>query len=172
MSTLRAALCFLLALFFAGAVTAQPASVDPVNHPNDKDPSLGAPVKVSSPNGQITLLLFDAGTAQSSGDGSAGQAQAAAGLSYAVEFAGQRMMEQARLGLELAGQPALGPGMHLKATQPESADETYTIPVGKSSTVRNHYNGVRADFEDGSGRKLSVEVRAFDDGVAFRYVVP
>ena len=158
MSTLRTALCFLLALFCARYSTSQTANA--------------TPMKVSSPNGQITLLLFDAGGAQSSGDGSAGVAQAAGGLSYAVEFAGQRMMEQARLGLELAGQPALGPGMHLKTTQPESADETYNIPVGKSSTVRNHYNGMRADFEDGSGRKLTVEVRAFDDGVAFRYVVP
>ena len=62
--------------------------------------------------------------------------------------------------------------MHLKSTQPESEDETYTIPVGKTRTVRNHYNGVRADFEDATGRKLTIEVRAFDDGVAFRYMVP
>ena len=157
MSTLRATFSCLIALFFAGVAVAQG--------------NVASPVKVSSPNGQIALLLFDAGTAQSSGEGAAAEPQTA-GLSYAVEFNGQRMLEQARLGLELAGQPALGPGMHLKATQPESADETYTIPVGKSSTVRNHYNGVRADFEDGSGRKLSIEVRAFDDGVAFRYVVP
>ena len=62
--------------------------------------------------------------------------------------------------------------MHLTATAGENADETYTIPLGKTSTVRDHYNGVRADFEDASGRKLTIEVRAFDDGVAFRYLVP
>ncbi len=81
-------------------------------------------------------------------------------------------MESAKLGLDLVGQPALGPGMHLTGSQPESADETYTIPVGKTSSVRNHYNGVLASFEDQSGRKLNIEVRAFNDGVAFRYVVP
>ena len=53
-------------------------------------------------------------------------------LRYAVEFHGKRLMDSARLGLELVGQPALGPGMHLKATQPESVDQTYTIPVGKT----------------------------------------
>jgi alpha-glucosidase len=44
--------------------------------------------------------------------------------------------------------------------------------VGKTSSVRDNYNGVLADFADAGGRKLTIEVRAFDDGVAFRYVVP
>ena len=83
----------------------------------------------------------------SGGQADGGKA-AADDLRYAVEFHGKRLMEAAKLGLDLVGQPALGPGMHLTGTQPESADETYTIPVGKTSTVRDHYNGVRADFED------------------------
>ena len=62
--------------------------------------------------------------------------------------------------------------MRKTGEQPESADESYSIPVGKTSTVRNHYNGARGDFADASGRKLTIEVRAFDDGVAFRYIVP
>ena len=108
----------------------------------------------------------------SGGDRAAVETPPAGDLRYVIEFHGRRLMETARLGLELVGQPALGSGMHLTATQPESVDETYTIPVGKTSTVRDHYNGVRADFEDAADRKLTVEVRAFDDGVAFRYLVP
>ena len=46
------------------------------------------------------------------------------------------------------------------------------IPVGKTSTVRDHYNSTVVDFEDASERKLSIEIRAYDDGVAFRYIVP
>ena len=38
--------------------------------------------------------------------------------------------------------------------------------------MRDHYNSTLADFEDASGRKLSIEIRAYDDGVAFRYIVP
>ena len=63
-------------------------------------------------------------------------APSAADLRYSVEFHGKRMMQSARLGLELAGQPALGPGMRLLTTNPESADESYSIPVGKTSAVR------------------------------------
>ena len=51
-------------------------------------------------------------------------------------------------------------------------DETYTIPVGKTSSVRDHYNFARVELEDTAGRKLSVEIRAYDDGVAFRYILP
>ena len=152
MSTTGRTLVSLLALCFATTLAAQT--------------KIGSPLKMTSPNGEITLLLSEAGTATD------GSGPSSTDLTYAVEFRGKRMMETARLGLELVGQPALGPGMRLTAAQPESADETYTIPVGKTSSVRDHYNGVRADFEDAAGRKLTVEVRAFDDGVAFRYAVP
>ena len=110
---------------------------------------------VTSPNGQIVFTLSD---------------QPA--LHYSVDFHGKRLLDDAGLGLELEGRPALSTGMHSLATRPGSNDETYTIPVGKTSSVRNHYNGLTADFANASGVKLSIEIRAFDDGVAFRYVVP
>jgi alpha-glucosidase len=126
---------------------------------------------VTSPNGQITLLLFDANSAPEATSQPSG-ASAQNGLRYAIEFHGKRLMAESSLGLELAGQPALGPGMVKGAAQTGAVDQTYTIPVGKTSLVRDHYNSVRADFADPSGRKLSIEVRVYDDGVAFRYVVP
>ena len=156
MSSLRTTLLCLMALFATGYLSAETGKA--------------APVIITSPNGQITLLLFDAGAA-SGGQGDS-KNPASDDLRYAVEFHGKRLMEAARLGLDLAGQPVLGPGMHLTATHPESVDETYTIPVGKTSSVRDHYKGVSAEFEDANGRKLTIEARAFDDGVAFRYVVP
>ena len=115
--------------------------------------------QASSPNGQIVLKLYNA----DSPDGN---------LRYAVEFHGKRMLEESKLGIEFADGLTLGPGMHLTGSQPENADETYTLPVGKTRTVRNHYNGVRAEFADGNGHKLVIEARAFDDGAAFRYTVP
>ena len=113
------------------------------------------PMQVKSPDGQITFLLSD-------GDE----------LRYAIEFHGKELITESRLGLEIGGQAALGPGMRRVSAHPDSVDESYTIPVGKTSTVRNHYNSVREDFQDASGRKLTIEVRVFDDGAAFRYIVP
>ncbi len=117
--------------------------------------------QVASPNGQIVFVL-------SNGSSGAG----AAALRYSVDFHGKRLLDEGELGLDLQGQPALGPGMHYLGSKPGSADETYPIPVGKTKEVRDHYNSLVADFEGESGSRLSVEVRAFDDGVAFRYIVP
>ena len=148
MSILGKTAPFFCLLFASGWMAAQ----------NSADTSSPA-ATVASPNGQIILHLYEAGAAGSA-------------LSYDVEFRGKRLFERSTLGFNLAGQPDLGPGMHLTGQHAESADETYTIPVGKTREVRNHYSGARAEFADASGRKLTIEVRAFDDGVAFRYEVP
>ncbi len=149
MSTLRHAGVCLLALFVAaGILNAQ----SPGN-------AVTAAASVTSPNGQITLRLFDASGPSSD-------------LRYTVDFHGKPLFVASKLGLDLVGQPAVGPGMHKTGEQTESADDTYTLPAGKTREVHNHYNGLRADFADATGRKLSIEVRAFDDGVAFRYLVP
>jgi alpha-glucosidase len=117
--------------------------------------------QVASPNGQVVLVLSNASPG-------AGPAE----LRYSVDFHGKRLLDEGELGLDLQGLPALGPGMHFVGGKPGSTDETYTIPVGKTKEVRDHYNSLVADFEGESGTRLSVEVRAFDDGVAFRYIVP
>ncbi len=152
MSTLGRTMVSLLALCLAATIPAQT--------------NLASPLRVTSPNGQITLLLSEAGTATD------GSGASSTDLTYAVEFHGKRMIETSRLGLDLVGQKALGPGMRLVSAKEEQADETFTIPLGKTSSVRDHYNGERADFAGADGRKLTIEVRAFDDGVAFRYAVP
>ena len=149
MSTFRhAGVCLLALLVAAGFLSAQTPGIAGWN---------SSPVSVISPDGQIALTLSDDG---------------AAGLVYSVKFHGKRLIAESKLGLELVGQQPLGPWMKLAGEQAESADEAYTLPVGKTREVRNHYNGVRADYTDLDGRKLSIEVRAFDDGVAFRYIVP
>jgi alpha-glucosidase len=122
-------------------------------------------LQVTSPNGQIVLLLSGAAPASSA-------SPANTSLRYAVEFRGRRLLDDSPLGLKLENQPPLGPGMRTVGSKQGSIDETYTIPVGKTSSVLNRCKTLHADFEDDKGRKLAIEVRAFDDGVAFRYIVP
>ena len=124
-----------------------------------------APLKVASPNGQIVLLLSDSTVGPATDPSSTG-------MHYAVDFHGKWLMDESMLGLKIQGQPALGPGMKQVHAESGHVDESYTIPVGKTKNVEDRYNSTRVDFEDPSGRKLTVEVRAFDDGVAFRYIVP
>jgi alpha-glucosidase len=124
-----------------------------------------AEIQVKSPGGQIVFLLSDAPKNQATG-------QAKSDLHYSVSFHGKLLVDDSALGLKLQGQPTLGAGMRRVNVRTTEHDETFTIPVGKTSSVRDHYNSTLADFEDTSGRKLSIEIRAYDDGVAFRYIVP
>jgi len=133
-------------------------------------PAQANSVHVASPDGQIVLTL-STGPARPEPNAPP-RSRPVEGLRYSVEFHGKPLFEDSPLGLKLEGQEPLGPGMQPTSQQKGSGDETYTVPVGKTSTVRDHYNSARADFEDPQGRKLTVEVRAYDDGVAFRYILP
>jgi alpha-glucosidase len=112
-------------------------------------------LSVTSPNGALTMKLAP-------GDR----------LEYTVEFRGNPVFQDSLLGLKLEGQPLLGPGMKAASSKPGQADETYTIPVGKTRTVRDHYNSQQIEMQDAKGRRLQLEMRAYDDGVAFRMIVP
>src|SRR4029450_9727056 len=50
-------------------------------------------------------------------------------------------------------------------------DETYTLPVGKRSIYVNRANELTLTFAK-DGHEASVVLRAYDDGIAFRYVLP
>ncbi|MGC1274042.1 MAG: glycoside hydrolase family 97 protein [Planctomycetaceae bacterium] len=79
-----------------------------------------------------------------------------------------------RLGLEFAGSGPLQSGLKVVGSRTASRDETYAIPVGKTSSARDHHNELVVSLEeiDEPHRRLDVAVRAFDDGVAFRYLIP
>jgi len=123
-------------------------------------------VKVASPDGQIELRLM---VAQPPED------YALPRIAYQVYFHGKRLIDTSFLGFEIEDAvPLLGANLGLMASESGAVDEAYTVPAGKSKTIRNRYNWLLAEYlQNGSlGRRISVEVRAYDDGVAFRYQVP
>ena len=48
-------------------------------------------------------------------------------------------------------------------------DETYTLPVGKVSVYHNNANEMTVHYANANGQILHLVVRAYNDGVAFRY---
>lgn len=95
-------------------------------------------------------------------------------LVYSVSFHGKPLIVESPITLDLEGQPLLGPGLTVVNTATSSTDEKYQLLMGKASTVRNHFNALRIDLEERERfqRKLAIEARAYDDAVAFRYVIP
>jgi len=93
-------------------------------------------------------------------------------LVYNATVGGKPLIDQSALRLELQGYRPLGTAVRIVKQTPGTADETYKLIAGKRSLVRDHYNSLLLDTEDGEGRKLTVEARAYDDALAFRYFVP
>ncbi|HMJ63268.1 MAG TPA: glycoside hydrolase family 97 N-terminal domain-containing protein, partial [Bryobacteraceae bacterium] len=95
-------------------------------------------------------------------------------LAYSVTYKDRPLIERSSMTLHLQGQPPLGAEVKIVGATPSLIDETYRLVTGKSSVVRNHFNALKLDLEeDGpTPRKLGVEARAYDDAIAFRYVVP
>ena len=60
----------------------------------------------------------------------------------------------------------------VRAMPVRSIDETYTRPHGKQVSLRNHAREQTLVFTNPAGHRLQLVVRAYDDGVAFRYRFP
>jgi alpha-glucosidase len=81
-------------------------------------------------------------------------------LGYEVSFQGKPLLDTSYLGFLIHNQePLLGENLGLTASKSGKGDG---------------YNWLMGEFlQNGSlGRRINVEVRAYDDGVAFRYFVP
>lgn len=95
-------------------------------------------------------------------------------LQYAVSYRGDEVIRPSRLGLLFQRRHGFDSGMVLVG-KPESnsADSTWEQPWGENRLVRDHHNElvVTARQQD-SGALLRIRLRAFDDGIAFRYEVP
>lgn len=119
-----------------------------------------APVTIQSPGKEIEVSI------------AAPQSGPHAGwLTYAVNFRGKPALAPSRLGLKLQDKPALGEKVASLESSPASGIDSYELLHGKASRVRHEWRGAIARADSAGGR-LEVEVRAYDDGVAFRYRLP
>ena len=124
------------------------------------------PITLSSPDSLIEANFSI--TPSGASPGGSGQ------LIYAITYKDKLLIEKSNLGLDMQDQPALGTNVHIVASRASKINETYTIPAGKSSPVHNECNALAIDLQENgrSARKLTLEARAYNDGIAFRYVVP
>ena len=117
-----------------------------------------AQTSVSSPDGAVRVSL-------TVGEGP---------LSYEVSFRGKPVIARSALGLDLEDQKPLNSGFRILSSKQGAVDETYSMPHGKSNPVRNLCNTLAIELEETRtpGRRLTLEARAYNDGVAFRYALP
>jgi alpha-glucosidase len=93
--------------------------------------------------------------------------------SYAVSRDDAVLLAPSPIGLEL-DDSRIGYAMRIAGSERESADTRYPIVAGKAAEGRDRHNQltVRLVEKGANGRRMDVVLRAYDDGVAFRTVLP
>ncbi len=91
-----------------------------------------------------------------------------------MKYGGKPLVNDSGLSLELQGQQPLGADVHLTQTTPSSGVDDYPMIAGKTSHVHDAYNSATLTLTEPNapGRTMTVEARAYNGAVAFRYIVP
>ncbi|RYG26816.1 glycoside hydrolase family 97 protein [bacterium] len=113
---------------------------------------------VSSPNGTLVARLSLDGTGQPR---------------LAVNRGGKPVLLSGRLGLDLATGGPLDRGLKVERSTRRSADSQWRPVAGNTKMVRNRYRELTLALREvRGGRRLELVVRAYDEGIAFRYRLP
>ncbi|HEU6447393.1 MAG TPA: glycoside hydrolase family 97 protein [Verrucomicrobiae bacterium] len=113
--------------------------------------------EIVSPGGVLKVIVSDAD-----------------GLNYRVEVKGQTILTNSPLGLEFKDGTKLGPEATITKSATERHNGQWENPFGNRRSVRDHWRELRLTLQETgpTGRTFGLIVRAYDDGVAFRYDLP
>jgi len=114
----------------------------------------GQPWSVSSPDGKISVKV-----------------SRERGLSYAVMYDGRTVIENSPLGIVLDNQ-SFSDDLNFLNQGRNSIDEKYSLMVGKRLQARNYANEMILSFANPTKDGMELVVRAYNDGMAFRYRFP
>ncbi len=112
---------------------------------------------VSSPDGRINVVVSDT-----------------QGLRYRVELDSKAVLTDSPLGLEFKDGVLLGRSAILTNAEASQHDGQWENPFGQRRFVRDHWRQLHLTLEErGEPRRMfGLIVRAYDDGIAFRYDLP
>lgn len=95
-------------------------------------------------------------------------------LQYSVVHGSTEVITPSDMGFVFRDNDSLSKDFEITGVERSSHDDTWEQVWGEKKHIRNNYNALQIDLREKSGknRKLQLQFRAFDDGVAFRYVFP
>ena len=95
-------------------------------------------------------------------------------LRYSVSRDGKPVVLPSRLGFTFRNAPALRDSLRITSEAHSTFDETWTQPWGELARVRDQHHELRVEVAEGMAprRHFTFVVRAFNDGVGFRYELP
>jgi alpha-glucosidase len=125
---------------------------------------MGQKVTVQSPNGKIRVSLF----CQQNADAGNWYLK----VLYANDGNSSEVIPAIDLGLTRSDEDFSDGLKFIKAGGTRAISEQYEVVHGKKSLCKNAGNEVIVSFENPARAKLNVNIRVYDDGIAFRYEFP
>ncbi|HEY9153671.1 MAG TPA: glycoside hydrolase family 97 protein [Opitutaceae bacterium] len=112
---------------------------------------------VSSPDGRIVVTVDDTD-----------------GLHYRASFAGQPLLAESRLGFDLEGGLSIGRRTEIVQSSNTDYDGTWENSFGQHRVVSDHYRELTIQMREKADapNRFNLIVRAYDNGIAFRYEIP
>ncbi len=92
-------------------------------------------------------------------------------LTYSVRCGGQLVVEDSPLGL-VTDCTSFYTGLSLLSQQVSSRDDMYSLPTGKCSLYHDCCNELTLNLRNADGWDFGVQCRVYEDGFAFRYLIP
>ncbi len=95
-------------------------------------------------------------------------------IGYQVSRLGRPVLGESQLGFLFTDQPQMLRNFEIVGQRTRDHDETWETPWGEDRTIRDRYRELVVDFQEKSSlkRRMAIEVRAYDDGIGFRYRLP
>jgi alpha-glucosidase len=93
-------------------------------------------------------------------------------LSYRIKHRDRTVVSPSRLGVVRADEVFDAPMTPIGHDEPIEVEDRYTMIHGKRREVRAAGRARSLRFANAAGAELAVDLRAYDDGVAFRYRFP
>ncbi|HET6559314.1 MAG TPA: glycoside hydrolase family 97 N-terminal domain-containing protein, partial [Prolixibacteraceae bacterium] len=84
----------------------------------------------------------------------------------------QAVIENSPLGLERKDQQFVTQLAFVSKGEVKTIDETYRMLIGRQAECRNHASELELTFKNEQGSLMQLVLRAYNDGIAFRYVFP
>jgi alpha-glucosidase len=124
------------------------------------------PFAVSSPDGSLTITIALAAKPQPYAVGERAY--------YHVTYKGAPVLADSPLGMDILGAEPLDRDFEVVGTDERAGDSTWENPFGARRVVPDRYNELTVSLKEkfGAGRRVDIVLRAYDEGVAFRYVLP
>src|SRR5213075_1867559 len=122
-------------------------------------PALAQNLRVDYPGNvlRVTLSLNGEGRAQ-----------------YRVDRLGKPVIADSQLGFLFTDKPQMLRNFEVVGQRTRDHDVTWTTPWGEDRTIRDHYRELVIDLQEKSSlkRRMSIEVRVYDEGIGLRYRLP